>query len=246
MPQNTAPETTTSPDATTSPTTTATATATTATTTIRHQVDEFNVGFTEQIGERLSDVFATEQADLVETGVPADAIQRGDTLPDAELLTPTGETVRLADSLGANGAVIVFYRGAWCPYCNLTLKTYQESLLPTLRDRGFELVAISPQKPETSEQSIATNSLTFTVLTDPGNALVRKLGILTEPAAAARAAHTDLGFDVADFNADATGDIPFPTVLIVTAAGEVAFVDVHVDYTTRTEVDTIVAALPTA
>jgi len=73
--------------------------------------------------------------------------------------------------------------------------------------------------------------------------LSRALGIVTEPTAEARAAHTQLGFDVADSNADATGDIPFPTVLVVDGDGRVVFADVHVDYTTRTEVDEVVAAL---
>ena len=69
------------------------------------------------------------------------------------------------------------------------------------------------------------------------------LGIRTEPSADARTVHTQLGFDVADSNADATGDIPFPTVLVIDHDGVVVFADVHTDYTTRTEVDEIVAAL---
>jgi len=81
------------------------------------------------------------------------------------------------------------------------------------------------------------------VLSDPGNVLVRALGLQTEPVAAARAVHSDLGFDVADSNADATADVPFPTVLVVDRDGKVVFADVHVDYTTRTEVDEVVAAV---
>lgn len=216
----------------------------TATTTLKTQIDEFNDGFTAQIGPRLSGVFADEQAALTASGVPDAALTVGSRLPDASLVAPDGTAVALADALGAGGAVVIFYRGSWCPYCNLTLKHYQESLLPTLRERGIELVAISPQTPEGSELSVANGSLEYTVLSDPGNVLVRQLGLLTEPSADARAAHTDLGFDVADSNADATGDIPFPTVIVVDADQVVTFVDVHVDYTTRTEVDTIVAALP--
>jgi len=81
------------------------------------------------------------------------------------------------------------------------------------------------------------------VLSDPGNVLSGALGIRTAPSADARAVHTQLGFDVADSNADATGDIPFPTVLVVDRDGRVVFADVHVDYTTRTEVDQVVAAV---
>ena len=210
---------------------------------IAEQVSTFNEGFTAQIGPELSAVFDAEQQAHTAAGRPDDAVGVGDQLVDATLLTPEGAEVSLATVVGEGPAVLVFYRGAWCPYCNLTLKTYQEQLLPTLRDRGVGLVAISPQTPEGSELATSNGSLDFPVLSDPGNVLSRALGIVTEPTAEARAAHTQLGFDVADSNADATGDIPFPTVLVVDGDGRVVFADVHVDYTTRTEVDEVVAAL---
>ncbi|RIX28816.1 peroxiredoxin-like family protein [Amnibacterium setariae] len=210
---------------------------------IAEQVDTFNGGFNEQIGPVLADVFAQEQAALTAAGVPDGAVREGDTVPDAALVRTDGSAVALADVLGGRPAVLVFYRGAWCPYCNIALQTYQRDLLPALADRGVELVAISPQTPEGSEQAVANGGLEFTVLSDPSNALVRGLGILTEPSGEARQAHTQLGFDVADSNADATGDIPFPTVLVVDGDRVVRFADVHVDYTTRTEVPTILEAV---
>ncbi|WP_082452558.1 peroxiredoxin-like family protein [Frigoribacterium sp. Leaf44] len=212
-------------------------------TTIADQVTDFNQGFTAQIGPDFSKVFDDEQSALREAGVPDDAVKPGDTVVEATLLTPQGTEVSLAETVGEGPAVLVFYRGAWCPYCNLTLKTYQAELLPRLRERGVALVAISPQTPEGSEASVTNGSLEFPVLSDPGNVLSGALGIRTEPSADARAVHTQLGFDVADSNADATGDIPFPTVLVVDHDGVVVFADVHTDYTTRTEVDEIVAAL---
>jgi peroxiredoxin len=204
--------------------------------TITTQVDEFNVGFAEQVGPRLAAVFAAEQSDLVSGGVPAAAVTVGATLPDAPLLDPTGASTALYSALGSAPAVIVFYRGAWCPYCNITLKHYQDELLPRLRERGVGLVAISPQTPAGSDAAIANGSLEFTVLSDPANALASSLGILTEPSAEAH-------LDVADSNADATGAIPHPTVLVVGADRVVRFADVQVDYTRRTEVADILVAV---
>ncbi|WP_375389383.1 peroxiredoxin-like family protein [uncultured Amnibacterium sp.] len=211
--------------------------------TITAQVDDFNVGFTEQIGPELAAVFAQEQASLNREGVPEGAVAVGDRVRDADLVRTDGTVAPLSSTLNGNPAVLVFYRGAWCPYCNIALQTYQRDLLPALRNEGVELVAISPQTPEASEQAVVNGGLRFTVLSDPGNLLIRELGIITEPVSAARDAHTALGFDVADSNADATGDIPFPTVLVVDADRVVRFADVHVDYTTRTEVSTILAAV---
>jgi peroxiredoxin len=207
---------------------------------IATQVATFNEGFTAQIGPDLTAIFDQEQADLRSAGVPENVVSAGDQLPGATLLTTEGDRVALADVLAGKPAVLVFYRGSWCPYCNLTLKAYQQDLLPVLREQGVQLVAISPQTPTASEQIVSNGELGFPVLSDPANVLSGALGIVTEPSREARGAHTALGFDVADSNADSTGDIPFPTVLVVDEVGEVVFADVHVDYTTRTEVDTIV------
>lgn len=216
---------------------------TSTTDTIADQVTVFNDGFTAQIGPRLSAVFADEQAGLNAAGTPTGAVAAGDPLPDAPLVAADGASTTLHAAIGAGPAVVVFFRGAWCPYCNITLKTYERDLLPQLTKQGITLVAISPQTPEASAQTIENGELGFAVLADPGNALTRQLGILTEPTAEARAAHTDLGFDVADSNADSTAGIPFPTVLVVAADRTVRFADVHVDYTTRTEVPRILTAV---
>lgn len=207
------------------------------------QVTSFNQGFTAQIGPTLSAVFDQEQAALRAAGVPDSVQHLGEPFPDAELVTPTGDQTSLAAQLDGSPAVIVFYRGAWCPYCNLTLRTYQQDLLPELTARGVRLVAISPQTPEASEQAIANGELAFPVLSDPGNALASTLGIVTAPSPEARQAHTELGFDVADSNADDTAAIPFPSVFVLDATGVVRFADVQVDYTSRTEVETILTAV---
>ena len=211
--------------------------------TISQEVHDFTIGFNRRIGERLAAVFATDQAALRAGGVPLASVALRANLPNAPLTDAVGLPAWLYDALGNDGAVIVFYRGAWCPYCNLALAHYQKELLPRLLERGLGLVAISPQTPTSSNLTIAQGALEFTVLSDPANSLATALGILTEPAAEARCALTKLGFDPADSNADATGGIPFPTVLVVDSDRTVRFADVQVDYTRRTEVADILAAV---
>lgn len=211
--------------------------------TISQESRDLTVDFNGRIGERLATVFAVEQHRLRSEGVPVVSVALGASLPNAPLLDRDGSPAGLYDALGADSAVIVFYRGAWCPYCNLTLAHYQRELLPGLLDRGVGLVAISPQTPSSSNLSIAEGALEFTVLSDPANYLATALGILTELIPEVRLAHTELGFDVADNNADATGHVPFPTVLVVDPHRIVRFADVQVDYTRRTEVADILAAV---
>ncbi|TCL83046.1 peroxiredoxin [Rathayibacter sp. PhB179] len=211
------------------------------TATIGAQTADFTTGFNETIGDELATVFASEQADLVENGVPAGAVAAGERLPSATVVTEGGESVALSSLLGDGPAVLVFYRGAWCPYCNITLRHYDATLAPELASRGIAFVAVSPETPDAS--ATLGGELGFTVVTDPGNALATELGIVTAPSDAAIEAHTALGFAVKDSNADDTPAIPFPTVLVLDAEGVVRFADVHVDYTTRTETEAILAAV---
>ena len=207
------------------------------------KISEFNVGFTEAVGPELSAVFAGEQRDLIASGIPIGAVNVGDRVGDAGLSTAAGGVTTLAAELDGSPAVLAFYRGAWCPYCNLTLKHYQLDLLPALTERGFRLLAISPQTPDGTAAAIENGDLGFGVFSDPDGVLIRELGLITEPSPEARTAHTALGFDVADSNHDGTASIPFPTVIIIDADRVVRFVDIHVDYTSRTEAADIITVV---
>lgn len=215
----------------------------TSTTTIATEVADFVPGFSEAVGPKLSAVFDGEQRDLREGGVPDGVVAVGDTLPAATVFDTQGRDHDLAALLGERPAVLVFYRGAWCPFCNITLAHYQRTLAPALEERGVALIAISPQTPDGTAAAVEKGELGYTVVSDPGNALAHELGIVTAPSAAAQEAHTELGFAVKDSNADDTPAIPFPSVLVLDGNRTVTFADIEVDYTQRTETSEILAAV---
>jgi peroxiredoxin len=187
--------------------------------------------------------FEAEQAVLAANGLPGGVIAVGSTLSDVDLLDSKGAPTTLYAATGGVRAVLVFYRGVWCPYCNIALRTYQAELLPELTKRGVPLVAISPQKPEGSLSMAEKDELTFAVLSDPGNQLARALGILTAPSPEALAAQLAHGMDLTVINADATTALPMPTTVILDGDGTVRWIDVHPDYTTRSEPAEILAML---
>ncbi len=143
----------------------------------------------------------------------------------------------------ASQEVSASYRGAWCSYCNIALSAYQQHLLPRLTGRGIGLVAISPQAPNGSLSMQEKHDLSFSVVSDPGNAIARGLGILTRPSDEARTAQLQLGLDLTAVNADGTVALPMPTVVIADAGHVVRWIDVHPDYSTRTEPAQILSAL---
>lgn len=213
------------------------------TATIAEQVRQLADTVAGQPPNEVIGAFGKEQAHLAATGTPAGVIEVGTTLPDADLLDPQGNPTTLYRAIGDEVTVVVFYRGAWCPYCNIALKTYQTTLVPELARRNVGLAAISPQAPDGSLSMTEKNELTFAVLSDPGNQLARVAGILTAPSDAARAAQLQLGLDLTTVNADATVTLPMPTTIIVDTDRVVRWIDVHPDYSTRSESNQILTAL---
>jgi peroxiredoxin len=214
---------------------------------IADQVAELQAGMGDRLPRDVAAAFAKSLAELSTAGVPAGAAQPGTEISDVPLLDAHGTPISLRAVARDRPAVLVFYRGAWCPYCNLALKAYREQLHPALVDRGVALVAVSPQRPDGSLSMQEKNDLAFPVLSDPGNAIAGELGILM-PARSddVRAAQEKLGLQLEEVNADATDTLPLPTVVLVDAENRIAWIDVHPDYTTRSEVTDILAAVDSA
>lgn len=180
----------------------------------------------------LLGVLASEQQRLAATDDPQGRLAVGDYFPQVSLSDAEGRRVPVLDG---RATVVVFYRGAWCPFCNVALNAYQREVLPELQERGVGFVAISPQGPDGTADIAETNALTFPVLTDAGGALAREIGLAFDLADDVRTVHEKLGNDFSAINAGGEWALPKPTVLVVDAEGVVRFVDVQADYTRRTE-----------
>jgi peroxiredoxin len=187
--------------------------------------------------------YADERRDLAALPAPEGVLRPGSLFPVASVVDVNGVNVTLPGLAAGRPMVVIFYRGAWCPYCNLALRAYEEFLVEPLHERGVALAAVSPQTPDGSMSMQEEQALTFSVLSDSGNHLARGLGILTRPADASLAAQRAAGLDLTVVNADGTPDIPMPTVAIVDAEGVLVWIDVHQDYSTRTEPAAILQAL---
>jgi peroxiredoxin len=189
-------------------------------------------------------VFNASVERLRAAGVPVGVIAPGDQVADVDLIDAHGNPTSLYAATADRPAVIVLYRGAWCPYCNLALRTYGDQLPEPLQDGGVELIAISPQTPDGSLSMQEMNDLAFPVLSDPGNQLASALGVLMASSGEdVLSAQRQLGLDVREANADKTEGLPMPTVVLIDAEHRVRWIDVHPDYTTRTEVADILNAV---
>jgi peroxiredoxin len=218
----------------------------TATGTIAERVNELHAGMAGHVPDEVLAINARDRASLAASGTPESVATVGSVLADADLIDVNGASTTLYAAIGEAPAVVVFYRGAWCPYCNVALRAYQEHLLPELTRRGFAMIAVSPQTPDGSLSMQEKNELTFTVVSDPSNTLARELGILTVPSDEVRAVQLKLGLDITKACADGTATLPIPTTLILDATHVVRWIDVHPDYSTRSEPAQILAAIEDA
>jgi peroxiredoxin len=211
--------------------------------TIREQSEQVKAAAAERLPAHVVEVFDQSIQQLLDEGLPSDVVQVGDTLEPFTLIDATGSLISLDEILQSGPAVIVFYRGGWCPYCNVALRTYQRELVPELPQFGARLVAISPQAPDQSLTTVEKAELDFTVLSDPGSRLARSIGIAFQQADDVLEVQRQLGLNLAEVNAEGSTQLPRPTVLIVDQRRVVRFVDVQPDYTARTEVVDILSAL---
>ena len=188
------------------------------------------------------DIMEQATTDLINSGITEQTLQVGDTIPPISLPNALGKTVNIQDLLTEGALVISFYRGQWCPYCNLELRALQQAL-PEFKALGASLVAISPQTPDNSLSTTEKNELSFEVLSDVGNQVARQLGLVFQIPEQLRPIYQNFGIDLPEHNGDETFELPIAATYVINRDGKVVYAFVNPDYTQRAEPADILAAV---
>ena len=184
-------------------------------------------------------------AELVASGAAARAIKAGDKAPSFTLSDPEGRPISSADLLARGPLVVSFYRGVWCPYCNMELQALQAAL-PAFETLGAALVAISPQTAPNSRKSVRQNDLGFPILSDPHNDVAAAFGLRFAMPAYLVDLYKELKNDLPAFNGDPSWTLPMPGRFVVAQDGTVLYAEVNPDYTRRPEPEDMLPALRNA
>ncbi|AUG07260.1 peroxiredoxin-like family protein [Pseudomonas sp. S09G 359] len=176
---------------------------------------------------------------LVDEARPDAYVQVGDELDPFTLLNVEGGELTRELLLADGPAVLIFFRFAGCPACNIALPYYQRQLFPRLRELGVPLVAVSPQVPERLVEIKTRHNLQLLVASDPDNNLGRRLGILYSFDEASRNAALAKGNHIGETTGTGTWELPQPTVVVIAQDGTVAFVEVSPDWLVRTEAEPV-------
>jgi peroxiredoxin len=180
--------------------------------------------------------------ELAASGVAARALKVGDSVPDFALPNQRGETVQFADLVRQGPVVISFYRGGWCPYCNLEIRALQQAL-PEITDLGARLLAVSPELPDGAMRTAEKNAIAFDVLSDLGNRVAAAFGLVFTLPPALQALYREMGLDLEKANGDASMTLPIPATYVVGADRRVIHAHVDPDYSRRMEPADVVDAL---
>lgn len=173
-------------------------------------------------------------ARLVASGLARRALQPGQRIADF-VLPDALERPVASMALRAGGPLLItFYRGGWCPYCNLALRALQREL-PAFASHGVTLVAISPELPDHAFSVQERHELAFPVLSDRGNRVARSFGLVFELPAALRPLYAGFGVDLPRRNGDTSHELPMPGTFLVDRDGVVRASAVQADYRTRLE-----------
>jgi peroxiredoxin len=190
-------------------------------------------------------IMDAETSRLAASNLAARALKAGNAAPDFILPDVQGEPVRLRALLDQGPVVVVFYRGGWCPYCNLHLRGFQRRL-QEFRELGATVVAISPQLPDNSLSTREKDELTFPVLSDVGNKVARQFGIVFELSDELVEMYRKSGHALEDFNgADGSRELPVPATFLLDGEGTIRLAQVDVDYTRRIDPDDVIEVLKT-
>lgn len=188
------------------------------------------------------EIVGAAMAKLMASAFGDNALNVGDEIPSFSLPNAKGEPVSIADYLNKGPLVISFYRGGWCPFCNLEFKGLTD-VLPEINRLGASLVGIAPETPDVAQETVSKHNIPFEVLSDVGNKIADQFGLVMEVYEEMRPLYLQWGLDIPAVNGDDTWQLPIPATYVVNPQGKIVAAYINRDYTQRMEPVEIIKAL---
>lgn len=209
---------------------------------LQKKIDELRSGFLPQVPDHIIETMRKAEEALRESGLAERALATGNDAVDFTLPNANGEQVS-SEALRQQGPIVVsFYRGGWCPYCNLELQALQ-SVNGEIEALGAHLIAISPEVPDESLSTAEKNELDFEVLSDVNSVVAGQYGLAFSLLEDLRPIYKKWGADVAAVNDDPDCKLPIPATYVINQGGRIVASCVDVDYSKRLEPEEILESL---
>ena len=195
----------------------------------------------QKFSDEKKKIYADGIESVAKSGVLENALNIGDKAVNFTLKNSTGKAVSLFDELKKGPVILTWYRGGWCPYCNINLRFLQERL-PDFKAAGASLFALTPELPDKSLSTSEKHSLEFEVLSDIGNAVGRRYGLIYKLTDGVAEIYNK-SFDMNAYNGDKSNELPLAATYVIDTDGIIKYAYLDADYKKRAEPDDIIEAL---
>lgn len=210
---------------------------------LNNLLDNLKLQLSEQLPDSINKAFEDSIRDLQVNKIGESSFQKGDSLPAFSLSNIEGEVITSDILLESNEQLIIaFFRGSWCPYCNLELKALQ-GVLPQIKAKRAALVAIWPQSSDKSAAMLARTPLDFDILTDRDNQYAKELNIAFDVQDFVLHYYQQLGVNLSEYNDSNENTLPIPAVFVVDKNRTVTFSCIDADYTRRVDLEQLLNSL---
>lgn len=195
----------------------------------------------EKFTNKKKQIYSDGIADVKNSGILGKALNIGDKAPNFTLNNALNKPVSLYNELKNGPIILTWYRGGWCPYCNITLLKLQENL-PNFQKLGASLIALTPELPDKSLSTSEKNKLEFTVLSDIDNKVGKEFGVVYELYSAVASMY-EKGFGLSKYNGNNSNELPLAATYIIDQNGIIQYAFLDSDYRNRAEPSEIIKAL---
>ncbi len=203
------------------------------------EINNYKEAFKKKVPQELQEIMLKATDKLKDEKLLKNTPKVGEIAKDFALKNVNNVLVSIDEQLKENDFIVInFYRGQWCPYCNLELKALQE-INDDLKSLNAKLIAVSPQTPDASLSTKEKNELEFEVLSDSNNLIAKEYGLVFSLALELRPIYKDFGIDIVGLNDEDSFDLPMPATFVINKNKEILYAFVDEDYTKRCEPQTI-------
>lgn len=209
---------------------------------LQEKIDNFKSERLPQIPDEIKDVMKSSTEELIASGIEKNIPKIGEKVADFCLKNFDGKSVTLSEEVKNGNVILTFYRGGWCPYCNLQLNYLQSRIDDFLKYNG-NLIAVSPELPDLALLTAEKHDIKFKILSDIGNKVGKKYGIVFKLPDKLADLYVKLGIDLKKYNGNENNEIPVPATFVIDKNMTVKYSFGKADYTLRAEPDDIIEVL---
>lgn len=211
-------------------------------TNLAKKIDEINKNLAAQLPADIIEVFSQSIQELKSSKIEENSTQVGDTFPNFSLKNTSNQIIHLNELLKKGKVIVAFFRGSWCPYCNVELKALQDRI-ELFKEKNISLLAITPQSGNYNKELEVNHMLNYDVLTDQDNSISKQLGISFELPTYAVDTYEKLGITLSEYNKNDHNELPIPAVYIIDTDHTIIYQFVDSNYMNRVNIQDLIDQL---